>query len=138
MQTQLFRGAVVDTPPGGIQSKLANVPGLDIMSMGRNTKAHQETKKALDEQGTEVTRELAQTSLEQTKKQKGMRVVKSSPEDSDEARSHGYARKRSDTSSSAPAVVERRNGIVCWGCRLVGHDRVNCPTNPWPNTKRSY
>ncbi|KAJ7983892.1 hypothetical protein DPEC_G00370070, partial [Dallia pectoralis] len=24
MQTQLFRGAVVDTPPGGIQSKLAN------------------------------------------------------------------------------------------------------------------
>ncbi|KAJ7998472.1 hypothetical protein DPEC_G00205290 [Dallia pectoralis] len=91
MQTQLFRGAVVDTPSEGVQSKLANVPGLDMMSMGRNTKAHQETKKALDEQGTEVTRELAQTSLEQTKKQKGMRVVKSSPEDSDEARSHGYA-----------------------------------------------
>ncbi|KAJ8001260.1 hypothetical protein DPEC_G00192480 [Dallia pectoralis] len=138
MQTQLFRGAVVDTPPRGIQSKLANVPGLDMMSMGRNTKAHQETKKALDEQGIEVTSELAQTSLEQNKKQKGRRVVKSSPEDSDEARSHGYARKRSDTPSSAPAVVERRNGIVCWGCRLVGHDRVNCPTNPWPNTKRSY
>ncbi|KAJ7987892.1 hypothetical protein DPEC_G00331300 [Dallia pectoralis] len=61
MQTQLFRGAVVDTPPRGIHSILANVPGLDMMSMGRNTKAHQETKKALDEQGTEVTRELAQT-----------------------------------------------------------------------------
>ncbi|KAJ8001063.1 hypothetical protein DPEC_G00187310 [Dallia pectoralis] len=144
MQTQLFRGAVVDTPPGGIQSKLANVPGLDMMSMGRNTKAHQETKKALNEQGTEVTRKLAQTSLEQTKKQKGMRVVKSSPEDSDEARSHGYARKRSDTPSSAPAVVERprqtgqgrgrlqpggrqwtggqerREIRTCWGCSLEG------------------
>ncbi|KAJ7998234.1 hypothetical protein DPEC_G00220480 [Dallia pectoralis] len=107
MQTQLFRGAVVDTLPGGIQSKLANVPGLDMMSMGRNTKAHQETKKALDKQGTEVTRELAQTSLEQTKEQKRMRVVKSGPEDSDEARSHGHARKRSDTPSSAPVVVER-------------------------------
>ncbi|KAJ8004227.1 hypothetical protein DPEC_G00156620 [Dallia pectoralis] len=162
MQTQLFRGAVVDTPPRGIHSKLANVPGLDMMSMGRNTKAHQETKKALDEQGTEVTRELAQTSLEQTRKHKGMRVVKSSPEDSDEARSHGYARKRSDTPSSAPAVVERprqtgqgrgrpqpggrqwtggqerREIRTCWGCSLEGHNRVNCPTNPWPNTKRSY
>ncbi|KAJ7983765.1 hypothetical protein DPEC_G00372860, partial [Dallia pectoralis] len=107
MQTQLFRGAVVDTPPGGIQSKLANVPGLDMMSVGRNTKAHQETKKAQDNQGPEVTRKLARTSLDQTRKQKGMRVVKSSPEDSDEARSHGYARKRSDTPSSAPANVER-------------------------------
>ncbi|KAJ7984079.1 hypothetical protein DPEC_G00366350 [Dallia pectoralis] len=114
MQTQLFRGAVVDTPPGGIQSKLANVPGLDMMSVGRNTKAHQETKKAQDNQGPEVTRKLARTSLEQTRKQKGMRVVKSSPEDSDEARSHGYARKRSDTPSSAPANVERpRQTVYC-------------------------
>ncbi|KAJ7991334.1 hypothetical protein DPEC_G00296240 [Dallia pectoralis] len=167
MQTQLFRGAVVDTPPGGIQSKLANVPGLDMMSMGRNTKAHQETKKALNEQGTEVTRELSQTSLEQTKKQKGMRVVKSSPEDSDEARSHGYARKRSDTPSSAQHIVQfiqgprqtdcdktksrprkrgkrgagfkgNSRGLTCWGCDLEGHVRRNCPTSPWPNTKRSY
>ncbi|KAJ7985689.1 hypothetical protein DPEC_G00343060 [Dallia pectoralis] len=103
MQTQLFRGAVVDTPPGGIHSKLANVPGT-------NTKAHQETKKALNEQGTEVIRELAHTSLEQTKKQKGMRVVKSSPEDSDEARSHGYAQKRSDTPSSAQPIVQLIQG----------------------------
>ncbi|KAJ8000823.1 hypothetical protein DPEC_G00184390 [Dallia pectoralis] len=165
MQTQLFRGAVVDTPPRGIHSKLANASGLDMMSMGRNTKAHQETKKALDEQGTEVTRELAQTSLEQNKKQKGMRVVKSSPEDSDEARSHGYARKRSDTPSSAPTTVQliesprqteyvrntprkrgkrgarfkgKYEGMTCWGCDLEGHVRRNCPTSPWPNTERSY
>ncbi|KAJ8002385.1 hypothetical protein DPEC_G00179560 [Dallia pectoralis] len=159
MQTQLFRGAVVDTPPGGIQSKLANVPGLDMMSMGRNTKAHQETKKALNEQGTEVTRELAQTSLEQTRKEKGMRVVKSSPEDSDEARSHSYARKRSDTPSPAQTIVQviegprqtdcnrtrsrprkrgkrgargqkRREIKTCWGCNLEGHDRGNCTTHP--------
>ncbi|KAJ7985686.1 hypothetical protein DPEC_G00343030 [Dallia pectoralis] len=83
-----------------------------MMSMGRNTKAHQETKKAQDKQGPEVTRKLARTSLEQTKKQKGMRVVESSPEDSGEARSHGYARKRSDTPSSAPAVVERPRQTV--------------------------
>ncbi|KAJ7985059.1 hypothetical protein DPEC_G00361210 [Dallia pectoralis] len=106
MQTQLFRGAVVDTLPEGVQSKRTNVPGLDMMSMGRNTEAHQETKMALDKQGTEVTRELAQTSLEQTKKQKAMRVVKSGPEDSDEARSHGYARKHPDTPSPAQPIVQ--------------------------------
>ncbi|KAJ8009666.1 hypothetical protein DPEC_G00093550 [Dallia pectoralis] len=112
MQTQLFRGAVVDTPPGGVQSKLANVLGLEMMSIGRNTKAHQETKMAQDKQGPEVTRKLAKTSLELTKEQKRMHVVKSSPEDSDEARSHGHARKRSDTPSSAPAVVERPRQTV--------------------------
>ncbi|KAJ8014571.1 hypothetical protein DPEC_G00041630 [Dallia pectoralis] len=158
MQTQLFRGAVVDTPPEGVQSKLANVPGLDMMSIGRNNKAHQETKKALDKEGTEVTRELAQTSHEQIKKQKGMCVVKSVPEDSDQTENHGPTQTCSDTPSSAPAVVEgpsqtgqsgrrirqgpsrqdKRAGVRCWGCGLMGHHRVNCPTDPWPNTERSY
>ncbi|KAJ8010148.1 hypothetical protein DPEC_G00071970 [Dallia pectoralis] len=75
MQTQLFRGAVVDILPGEVQHKLADVPGLDTMlhdqwaeTLKHFFKAHQETKKALDKEGTEVTRELAQASHEQTKK----------------------------------------------------------------------
>ncbi|KAJ7998407.1 hypothetical protein DPEC_G00204620 [Dallia pectoralis] len=86
---QLFRGQGRDTPPRGIHSKLANVPGLDMMSMWAETLKPTMTQEGPDEQGTEVTRELAQTSLEQTKKQKGMRVVSPVLEDSDEARSHG-------------------------------------------------
>ncbi|KAJ8012574.1 hypothetical protein DPEC_G00044280 [Dallia pectoralis] len=96
MQTQLFRGAVVDILPGDVQSKLADVPGLDTMlhdqwaeTLKHFFKAHQETEKALDKQGTEVTRKLAQASFDQLKQLKGMGVVKSGLEDSDEVRSHG-------------------------------------------------
>ncbi|KAJ8010083.1 hypothetical protein DPEC_G00071320 [Dallia pectoralis] len=60
MQTQLFRGAVVDILPGDVQSKLADVPGRDTMlhdqwaeTLKHFFNAHQETEKALDKQGTE-------------------------------------------------------------------------------------
>ncbi|KAJ8001141.1 hypothetical protein DPEC_G00188140 [Dallia pectoralis] len=114
MQTQLFRGAVVDILPGDVQRKLADVPGLDTMlhdqwaeTLKHFFKAHQETEKALDKQGTEVTRKLAQASLDQLKKLKGMGyVVKSGPEDGDEAGSHGPVRKCSETPSSAPTTVQ--------------------------------
>ncbi|KAJ7995826.1 hypothetical protein DPEC_G00248610 [Dallia pectoralis] len=100
MQTQLFRGAMVDILPVDVKRQLADVPGLDTMlhdqwaeTLKHFFKAHQETEKTLDKQGTEVTRKLAQASLDQLKKLKGMGVVKSGPEDSDEARSHGPVRK---------------------------------------------
>ncbi|KAJ8001146.1 hypothetical protein DPEC_G00188200 [Dallia pectoralis] len=77
MQTQLFRGAVVDALPDGVQSKLTNVPGLDMMHHGQWAgtlkhffKAHQDAEKALDKQGTEVSRKLAQARLDQLKKAK--------------------------------------------------------------------
>ncbi|KAJ7987325.1 hypothetical protein DPEC_G00325310 [Dallia pectoralis] len=169
MQTQLFRGAVVDILPGDVQSKLADVPGLDTMlhdqwaeTLKHFFKAHQETEKAMDKQGTEVTRKLAQASLDQIKKLKGMGVVKSGPEDSDEIRSHGPVRKGSETPSSAPTTVQliesprqteyvrntprkrgkrgarfkgKYEGMTCWGCNLEGHVRRNCPTSPWPCTE---
>ncbi|KAJ7989305.1 hypothetical protein DPEC_G00303170 [Dallia pectoralis] len=167
MQTQIFRGAVVDILPGDVQRKLADVPGLDTMlhdqwaeTLKHFFKAHQETEKALDKQGTEVTRKLAQASLDQLKKLKGMGyVVKSGPEDGDEAGSHGPVRKGSETPSSAPTTVQliesprqtdcnrtrsrprkrgkrgargqkRREIKTCWGCNLEGHDRRNCTTHP--------
>ncbi|KAJ8011923.1 hypothetical protein DPEC_G00063360 [Dallia pectoralis] len=113
MQTQLFRGAVVDALPDGVQRKLTNVPGLDMMHHGQWAetlkhffKAHQDAEKALDKQGTEVSRKLAQANLDQLKKLKGIGGVKSSPKDSVGAQSHGPAQKRSDTPNSAPAAVE--------------------------------
>ncbi|KAJ7984276.1 hypothetical protein DPEC_G00363000 [Dallia pectoralis] len=82
-------------------------------------KAHQETEKALDKQGTEVTRKLAQASFDQLKKLKGMGVVKSGPEDSDEARSHGPVRKGSETPSSAQTIVQLMEGPRQTDCDIT-------------------
>ncbi|KAJ7991343.1 hypothetical protein DPEC_G00282720 [Dallia pectoralis] len=172
MQTQLFRGAVVDILPGDEQRKLADIPGLDTMlhdqwaeTLKHFFKAHQETEKALDKQGTEVTRKLAQASLDQLKKLKGMGyVVKSGPEDGDEAGSHGPVRKCSETPSSAPTTVQliesprqtdcnrtrsrprkrgkrgargqkRREIKTCWGCNLEGTVQLIRGKIPEVNTR---
>ncbi|KAJ8001139.1 hypothetical protein DPEC_G00188120 [Dallia pectoralis] len=96
-----------------LETYKANSLGLDTIlhdqwaeTLKHFFKAHQKTEKALDKRGTEVTRKLAQASLDQLKQLKEMGVVKSGPEDSDEARSHGPVRKASETPSSAPTTVQ--------------------------------